>query len=287
MVVISSVILVISAVSVYQYYSEKSWSQVTSSSRNEVVFENRNKAYGAYKIRQEYDSRLVLIMFSFVSFIGVSYGSYLYFKDPLNVDNVPPKEIIDWENMTEINISPKEDIKEPEKVKPQPQPKVEQIQNLELVAVDKKVDTEAALQSEMKDKNTGLTKSEGVTTLDPIITIEKPIIVDTKPKEPVEFPTINAMFPGGETARQHFIIKNISFSDDIMESDGGKCYLRFVVNENGEISFVKITRGVPDCPSCDREAMRVVKNMPNWKPAEMDGEKVASYFDMTINFQVK
>ena len=52
MIVVSSVIMVITAISVYDHYSEKNWQEVTSSERNDVVFENRNKNYGAFQIRR-------------------------------------------------------------------------------------------------------------------------------------------------------------------------------------------------------------------------------------------
>jgi protein TonB len=66
---------------------------------------------------------------------------------------------------------------------------------------------------------------------------------------------------------------------------GGKCYLRFVVGLDGAISNVVILKGVVDCPDCDKEAKRLIENMPNWIPAKIDGKQVKSYFQLPIKFE--
>ena len=67
----------------------------------------------------------------------------------------------------------------------------------------------------------------------------------------------------------------------------GKCYLRFVVDEMGNIESVRVLRGVYGCPECDREAVRVVNLMPLWKPGSLKGKNVSTYFDLPINFQLQ
>ena len=83
MVVIAGVIVVISAVSLYEFYSEKDWAQVTSQSRNKVVFEKRNQRYGAFEIRQNYDRKMMLILLGFTLSIASLYGGYRYFQKPI------------------------------------------------------------------------------------------------------------------------------------------------------------------------------------------------------------
>lgn len=287
MIVVSSVIIVITAISVYDHYSEKNWQEVTSSERNDVVFENRNKNYGAFQIRRQYNNQLVIILLTFSLSIGGLYGSYLYFRVPIQKTIVEP--FLDpGDVITPFNIPPEKP--KPEVIEPikKVTPPIETLKNIEPLVVDEKTTEKPPLQSDLKDVTSGIENSKGSEIFEPIQPIEK-IEPSNKidPKTPTEFPKIEAKFPGGDVARMHFIINNISLSDDILESDGGKCFLKFVVDEKGEISSVKILKGVRNCELCDKEAIRVVRNMPKWIPAEIDGQKVASFFNMTINFDFK
>jgi protein TonB len=67
----------------------------------------------------------------------------------------------------------------------------------------------------------------------------------------------------------------------------GKCYLKFVVGEDGVISSIKVQRGIPGCPECDKEVIRVLKMMPNWKPGKLKGKAVSSYFNLPINIDLQ
>lgn len=288
MIVVSSVIIVITAISVYEHYSQKNWQEVTSSERNEIVFENRNKNYGAFQIRRQYNNQIVLILLSFSLSIGGIYGSYLYFREPIQKTIIEP--ILGPDDIiTPFDITPEKP--KPEVIQPIKKviPPIEALKNIEPIVVDAKSTEKPPIQSDLTDSNSGIEDSKGAKDFIPI----KPIIEHVKivekidTKIPTEFPKIEAKFPGGDIARMHFIISNISLSDDILESDGGKCFLKFVVDEKGEINSVKVLKGVRNCELCDKEAIRVVKNMPKWIPAEIDGEKVASYFNMTINFDFK
>jgi len=80
MLVIISVMVLIAGVSLYEYFSARNWQQVTSSERNELVFEHRNREYGAYQIRKGYDVRLMLILGVMIFGIGSAYGIYRIIK---------------------------------------------------------------------------------------------------------------------------------------------------------------------------------------------------------------
>ena len=96
-----------------------------------------------------------------------------------------------------------------------------------------------------------------------------------------------ASFPGGMQDLFKYLSEHIVYPSEAEEEGiGGKVFLRFVVSDKGEISNVKIQKGVPDCPECDREAIRVIKGMPNWIPGKMDGKPVNSYFNLPIVFKL-
>ncbi len=94
-----------------------------------------------------------------------------------------------------------------------------------------------------------------------------------------------AEFPGGSTAFTQYVEKNLHYPQIAREALlEGKCYLKFVVEKDGSIASVSIARGVPSCEICDKEAMRVLKNMPKWKPGKINGKAVRSYYDLPIAF---
>jgi periplasmic protein TonB len=100
--------------------------------------------------------------------------------------------------------------------------------------------------------------------------------------EPYTFVDENAEFPGGKIKFDEYIEKNMKLTSEMEVS--GKCYLRFVVGLDGSISNVVILKGVIDCPDCDKEAKRLVQNMPNWIPAKFNGQQVKSYYVVPIKF---
>jgi protein TonB len=100
--------------------------------------------------------------------------------------------------------------------------------------------------------------------------------------EPYTIVDENAEFPGGKIKFDEYIEKNMKLTSEM--EVGGKCYLRFVVGLDGSISNVLILKGVNDCPDCDKEAKRLVQNMPKWIPAKVKGKVVKSYCVVPIKF---
>jgi protein TonB len=90
-------------------------------------------------------------------------------------------------------------------------------------------------------------------------------------------------FPGGEQALHKFLASNIEYPV-IAQENGiqGRVYVKFVVNTDGSITDVEIARGVD--PSLDKEALRVVRSMPKWKPGKQRGKAVRVSYTVPINF---
>ena len=99
----------------------------------------------------------------------------------------------------------------------------------------------------------------------------------------------NAEFPGpgnSLAAMGQYLRVNMKFPYSASQKGiSGKCFLKFVVTETGEISNVEVLKGVPGCPDCDEEAIRVVKSMPRWKPAKIKGRPVKCYFNLPFSFK--
>ena len=194
MIVVSSVLIVITAISVYDHYSEKNWQEVTSSERNNVVFENRNKNYGAFQIRRQYNNQLVIILLAFSLSIGGLYGSYLYFRVPIQKTIVEP--FLDPSDViTPFIITPEKP--KPEVIKPIKKiiPPVETLKNVEPIVVKEKTTEKPPIQSDLKDVTSGLENSKGTNSLNPTEPIDHVKIIEkVDPKTPTEFPKIEAKF---------------------------------------------------------------------------------------------
>lgn len=97
-----------------------------------------------------------------------------------------------------------------------------------------------------------------------------------------------AEFPGGMAEMRVYLAKNIVYPTTAMElAIEGKVYLRFNVMIDGSINSVKVLKGITDCPECDKEAVRVVKAMPKWKPAKNIGKAVNSQMTIPVIFKLQ
>lgn len=94
-------------------------------------------------------------------------------------------------------------------------------------------------------------------------------------------------FPGGEQALFQFIAKNVKYPQVSLESGiMGTCFVTFVVEADGRVTDIKILRGVKNGADCDAEALRVVNQMPNWKPGIQFGRAVRVQFNLPIKFKL-
>lgn len=95
-----------------------------------------------------------------------------------------------------------------------------------------------------------------------------------------------AEFPGGKAELTKYLKKNLSYPQIAIDNNiQGNVVVKFVVSRTGDIKDVKVTRGVD--PSLDDEAIRVVKSMPKWTPAEQRNKPCNSYFTLPVNFKLK
>jgi len=114
------------------------------------------------------------------------------------------------------------------------------------------------------------------------VLVPKENVTDLMIYDAVDVP---AEFPGGISAMKEYLQKSFVLPESVRSGKiGGKCYLKFVVSTSGNVSNVKVVKGVPDCPECDAEAIRVVKAMPDWKPAKNNGKPVNCFFTLPISF---
>ena len=95
-------------------------------------------------------------------------------------------------------------------------------------------------------------------------------------------------FVGGEQAMMKFIIDNVNYPRrERNRGISGTCYVTFVIEKDGSVSSVNVKKGVHGGPGCDRESVRVVSLMPNWKPGMQGGKIVRVQFTLPIKYTLK
>lgn len=290
MTAILIIVGVVTLISLYDFFTTRNWQQVTSVVRNETVFENRNKNYGAFKIRRDYNRNLILILLGMVGGVGVIYAAASTLKDPVE----KKKTITVQQEQIEMKFEQKDEIeKEPEIEQPKKE-ELAKLPEMTKFTPPKVVDVPDPKMPELPIDPKG-----PVGPIDVKDPGGDPFKVPTgggpqgggngleqKTKEPETVVDEPAEFPGGRAELKKFLENNLRYPEwEAQQGIGGKCYLRFVVSSTGEISRVSVIRKVAECPDCDKEAVRVVKKMPNWKPGKKNGEAVDCYFNLPINFQ--
>jgi protein TonB len=287
MVAIFSITILIAALSLYDFFSSKSWQQVTSSERNEIVFEERNHEYGAYQIRKNYNLRLILILVSVTFASGIAFGIYKI------IQNLPEPEKVESKMDLAAFAPDAEQDKEEEIVEPlEPEipPAQQTIQFIAPVIDNNATEENVTTVDETKDTPVSNETQQGNDEFGQIVEEkDKPTVID-KPKEVeiLEFVEEYAEFPGGPAALKKFLADNIVYPETAVELGvTGTVYVKFVVSDNGFISNVRVTKGIPDCPECGEEAIRVFKKMPQWKPAKNNGKDVNSYFSSKVTFKTQ
>ncbi|MDB4075680.1 TonB family protein [Crocinitomicaceae bacterium] len=104
--------------------------------------------------------------------------------------------------------------------------------------------------------------------------------------EPIDFPDVEAMFPGGAAELQKWIFANVEYPEASIEiEDQGRVFLSFIVEADGSITGVKVTKSASK--ELDREAQRVTRKMPNWTPGEVAGKRVRTRCRLPIVFTLE
>lgn len=100
-----------------------------------------------------------------------------------------------------------------------------------------------------------------------------------------EFPDVEAQFPGGTIALQRYIAESVIYPAEAIEmNEQGKVYVTFIIQPDGSVSEIEIVQGVSE--SLDAEAIRLIREMPDWIPAEKEGERVSCRIQMPVNFTI-
>jgi protein TonB len=266
----------------------------------DIIFDNRNKAYGAYELRKNYHIRLRRSMMIAATLVMISVSAPIVasmFDKPIVVDlpNDHPRIIKD----IEVIIPKEPEPKVPEAKPLEPSNPVTTIANttpiIEAAAAVNDADLPPT-KEELKDAVAGIENKEGEGTdvLDlPIIDHEGEgsgiIPQEPAPNDNEIFDDVDVSqmpeFPGGEEELIRYLAQNIQYPKQALDGNTeGRVLIGFVVNKEGDIDDVKVLRSIGD--GCDEEAVRVIHKMPKWKPGKNNGKLVNVFYNLPVTFQL-
>ena len=278
----------------------------------DLVFHNRNKAYGGYELRKHYSRRtlkaLGITMGLLVGGIGAPFIlSELHAKTPGEVKAA--EKIIPVTTITDIKPPP--DPPKPPKPPvppspndPAPPPVAPSLKNLPPVIVPpeqvKPEDTPPTAE-DLKDKLSAAANNPGQPDgIAAAFSSDKrvrtgsgfPVADDLgggvgKRNTTDTFTSVEQMpeFPGGQEGLMAYLRKNVRYPQKAVELDiQGRVYVSFIVNAKGMVEGAKVMRGIGG--GCNEEALRVVNAMPKWKPGKQNGQAVKVYYTLPISFKL-
>lgn len=285
MSVVISIIAIIAAITLYDYFTARKWQQVTSTVRNSLVFEHRNQEYGAFVLRRDYNKNLAWIMLGLVLTLGVIYGSYYIVKSmPEEVLPPPP---IDKSQFLVAAPPIEKDLPPPPPKEELPPPMEKTVAFLPPVVVDIPVEDEVVIvDPDIKAGKEDIKKDDIV--WDVVVDDKQPEVTEVKQETIHTFVDEDAFFPGGYSAMMAYIQNKMVYPQSASDQGiQGTVHVQFVVSANGSINNVQVQRGIPGCPECDREAVKVVKGMPDWKPGKLNGKSVSQYYSLPIKLELE
>ncbi|WP_375445682.1 energy transducer TonB [uncultured Fibrella sp.] len=261
---------------------------------DDILFANRNQAYGAFALRQAYRHTLGrALVLSTLVFIGALQLPALYswvkpdkqvFMRELTFENIPQEKQPD----EKIVVPPKQEVA----------PAVATVKNTmpDVVADAPDEAPPVATVDELEKATSGQTTQEGTGDVELILAPEA-LTGPTKVEKAIETPevkddtpflTVEQMpeFPGGQTALRDFLQRTLRYPTAASSAGvSGRVAVTFTVNADGSLTDVQVLKGLGF--GTDEEALRVLKAMPRWKPGRQSGRPVRVRFTLPITFTLE
>jgi protein TonB len=272
--------------------------KIMTAHMDDIVFEGRNKSYGAYVLRSIYDNHvrnalilgtLVFLVIVFLPQITAMISNLtkadaeeeviveltLEAPPPLDPNTPPPPPPPEIPpppppSKPTIKYTPPVIKKDEEVVDEEPPPMVEELKDIAISTQTKEGSEDGV--------DLGILDGDGPAA---------PPIVEAPVKEEV-FTRVEQMpmFGSGEKELMEYLGKNIKYPTIARENGiSGTVIVQFVVERDGSISSPEVARGIGG--GCDEEALRVVRNMPKWKPGKQQGRAVKVKFTLPIKFRLE
>ncbi len=262
---------------------------LTSKEWRDLIFEGKNKAYGAYYLRATSNKRhlkALIIIGSLAVLLGI-----LPFAITFVASILPEPEVIETPvELADLDLNKPEEEQPEEEIPDIPvQELINQTAYMAPVIADVAPPEEEVRQiTEELNEDTNVISTQTVTDgRDDIIPEElEELATEIVPEKPVIHTYVSEMptFAGGDAALKKFLKDNLEYPvADLEMGNKGTVVVQFTVSPSGQLTDFKVARSVS--PGLDAEALRVVKKMPNWTPGRQNGQAVYVQFNLPVRFE--
>jgi protein TonB len=270
-------------------------SETVALTYDDIIFQARNRAYGAFDLRRQYRPTLSRAL-------GLGVGLFLgTLAAPTLYARFWPHTIVNTNHlMNEVTLTK---LTEPPAEKPivippaETAPAVNTVRNLPLVVMPEAEVIEETLPpttDQLQDATSGTQTAEGTGDVDVIAApeVSAPTVaekaVEVEPKTEAPFVVVEQQpeYPGGMDALRNFLGKNLNYPRQAASTGvSGRVYVSFVVNTDGSLTDLQVVKGIGF--GCDEEAVRVMRKMPNWRPGKQAGRAVRVKYSLPISFTLE
>jgi len=270
----------------------------------DLIFEGRNKQYGAYKLRTQTGKRNVKAIIT-IAILAALCIVLFYIKAGYDAYQAAHAKNENVTELSTLNQPKKKEAKVERKVQVEEKKEVvkEVKSSIKFTAPVIKKDAEVKPEEEMKTQDQIMQTNTAIGALDvkgnsdqgEILKVTQRVETEPvkaeAPKPEVEnkvFDVVEQMpsFPGGQGALMQYLANNIKYPVVAQENGvQGRVVVSFVVERDGSITDVQVVRSVD--PSLDREAQRVVKSMPKWIPGKQNGQAVRVKYNVPVSFRLQ
>jgi len=282
---------------------------LSSKEWTDIIFEGKNKEFGAYTLRRASDKRhnraMIVVI---IGLVLVLIGGYLW---SIYSDIRREQRELELQAQLEQQLAAMEDleaeepeieeeeipqaVEEPQAEEALPEEILNTIKDTEIaITADEEVTEDITSKDEVAESTAAAgasTFDQGTDDLNVVRGHKDEIIVEEKSPEPVKeeiFTAVEQMpqFPGGEAELLKYIASHIKYPTMAAENNiQGRVVVKFVVNKNGKVGDVVVLRGKD--PDLDKEAVRVVKTLPDFITGKMNGQAVSVWYTLPINFKLQ
>lgn len=276
---------------------------LSSKEWRDLIFEGKNKDFGAYKLRQGSESRhnkaffYVLIGLVAVCLLIFGYMKYEAYKTKKAEEEAKAK-LEQQQKLAQMEAEKEEEKEEEveqieiEEVKPEaPQLATQLMTELLLTDMPKEDNEIKANEDIQKDNSVMSTFTQAGSDDINLIKEHKEEVVQEKPREEKKkeevFTHVEQMpkFPGGDAELYKFISNNLNYPAMAIENNvQGRVVVQFVVTKDGSIGNVKVVRSVDR--DLDNEAIRVCKKLPKFIPGKQNGQPVNVWYTLPVTFKL-
>lgn len=257
---------------------------------NDIIFEGRNKAYGAYDLRLVYPRHLkravaAMLVLCAALCVGPRVLDYLAPAVVVVTPKVAPVE----PPLHQLQEVPPQPITPPT-AKPVLITPVATTKYVPPVVVPDKAPVNDVPLTSMKVANDApnLGSTTQVGTAIPAPPVEPPVAASAGDDPGTVFINVEVMpvYPGGFPALLSYLGHHMKYPPLAMRNGiEGKVYVKFVVDETGQVVDPVVVKGIGG--GCDEEAVRVLRSLPRFTPGQQNGRAVKVYFNVPISFQIK